>query len=305
MTMAGSSVRYIVDDVDSAIEFYTRHLGFHLDMHPAPPFAMLSRGALRLLLSAPVGQGGGAQPMPDGRRPEPGGWNRIQLEVGDLAGEVETLRKAGARFRNDIVTGIGGSQILLEDPAGNPIELFQPASRPGHGASEGTDSGGAIAALFGRLTVGVHVVGVAHGGQRDGFTAAWLMQVSFDPLLVALSVNPQNASYRLLSEGEGFAVSVLKQGQLDLARRFGTHSGREQDKLAGVRWHPGRTGAPMLEDALAWLECAPAGRMQSGDHELVLGRVLGGQILDPGARPLCYDDTGDMDGSSALFPARF
>ena len=305
MTMAGSSVRYIVDDVDSAIEFYTRHLGFHLDMHPAPPFAMLSRGALRLLLSAPVGQGGGAQPMPDGQRPEPGGWNRIQLEVGDLASEVETLRKAGAHFRNDIVTGVGGSQIRLEDPAGNPFELFQPVSRPGHGAPEQTDNGGAIAALFGRLTVGVHVVGVAHGGQRDGFTAAWLMQVSFDPLLVALSVNPQNASYRLLSEGEGFAVSVLKQGQLDLARRFGTHSGREQDKLAGVRWHPGRTGAPMLEDALAWLECAPAGRMQSGDHELVLGRVLGGQILDPDARPLCYADTGDMDGSSALFPARF
>jgi catechol 2,3-dioxygenase-like lactoylglutathione lyase family enzyme len=124
--MTTVSVRYIVDDVDAAIAFYTRHLGFRLDMHPAPPFAMLSRGDLRLLLSAPTGAGGGAQPMPDGRKPEPGGWNRIQLEVNDLAGEVETLRRAGARFRNDIVTGVGGKQILLEDPAGNPIELFEP-----------------------------------------------------------------------------------------------------------------------------------------------------------------------------------
>jgi catechol 2,3-dioxygenase-like lactoylglutathione lyase family enzyme len=125
------SVRYIVDDVDAAIAFYTRQLGFHLDMHPAPPFAMLSRGGLRLLLSAPTGPGGAAQPMRDGRMPEPGGWNRIQLEVDDLAGEVETLRKRGARFRNDIVAGIGGKQILLEDPAGNPIELFEPITRDG------------------------------------------------------------------------------------------------------------------------------------------------------------------------------
>ena len=129
--MATVSVRYIVDDVDAAIAFYTRHLGFHLDMHPAPPFAMLSRGGLRFLLSAPTGPGGGAQPMPDGRVPRPGGWNRIQLEVNDLAREVETLRKGGARFRNDIVTGIGGKQILLEDPAGNPIELFEPRPREG------------------------------------------------------------------------------------------------------------------------------------------------------------------------------
>jgi catechol 2,3-dioxygenase-like lactoylglutathione lyase family enzyme len=124
--MATVSVRYIVDDVDEAIAFYTGRLGFRLDMRPAPPFAMLSRGDLRLLLSAPTGPGGGAQPMPDGRKPEPGGWNRFQLEVSDLTAEVETLRRAGARFRNDIVTGVGGKQILLEDPAGNPIELFEP-----------------------------------------------------------------------------------------------------------------------------------------------------------------------------------
>ncbi|OLB50234.1 MAG: glyoxalase [Candidatus Rokuibacteriota bacterium] len=124
--MAAINVRYIVTDVTAAIEFYTKHLGFNIDRQPAPGFAILSRGDLRLLLSASGGPGGAAQPMPDGRKPEPGGWNRIQLEVYDLASEVETLRKAGARFRNDIVTGFGGKQILLEDPAGNPIELFEP-----------------------------------------------------------------------------------------------------------------------------------------------------------------------------------
>ncbi len=120
------SVRYIVRDVDAAVAFYTQHLGFRVEMHPAPTFAILSRGDLRLLLSAPTGPGGGAQPMPDGRVPEPGGWNRIQLEVSDLAGQVEALRSAGAHFRNDIVIGMGGKQILLDDPSGNPIELFEP-----------------------------------------------------------------------------------------------------------------------------------------------------------------------------------
>jgi catechol 2,3-dioxygenase-like lactoylglutathione lyase family enzyme len=124
--MASVSVRYIVDDVDAAIEFYTRHLGFTLDLHPAATLAILSRGELRLLLSAPSGPGGASQPMPDGRRPEPGGWNRIQLQSDDLDGLVERLRSAGACFRNDIVSGIGGKQILLDDPAGNPIELFEP-----------------------------------------------------------------------------------------------------------------------------------------------------------------------------------
>jgi catechol 2,3-dioxygenase-like lactoylglutathione lyase family enzyme len=124
--MATVSVRYIVHDVDAAIAFYREHLGFHEDMHPAPTFAMLSRGQLRLLLSAPSGAGGGGQPMPDGTEPRPGGWNRFTLEVSDLSAMVETLRKAGAHFRNDIVTGVGGNQILLEDPSGNPIELFEP-----------------------------------------------------------------------------------------------------------------------------------------------------------------------------------
>jgi catechol 2,3-dioxygenase-like lactoylglutathione lyase family enzyme len=124
--MATVSIRYIVNDVSAAIAFYTTHLGFAVERQPAPGFAILSRGELRLLLSASSGPGGAAQPMPDGRKPEPGGWNRIQLEVDDLASKVETLRKLGARFRNDIVTGFGGKQILLDDPAGNPIELFEP-----------------------------------------------------------------------------------------------------------------------------------------------------------------------------------
>jgi catechol 2,3-dioxygenase-like lactoylglutathione lyase family enzyme len=124
-----ASVRYIVDDVDAAIGFYTELLGFNVDMHPAPAFAMLSRGDLRLLLSAPGGGPGGGAAMPDGRLPEPGGWARFQLEVSDLEAEVERLRAAGATFRNEIVTGVGGKQILLEDPAGNCVELFEPLPR--------------------------------------------------------------------------------------------------------------------------------------------------------------------------------
>jgi catechol 2,3-dioxygenase-like lactoylglutathione lyase family enzyme len=119
------SVRYISDDVDAAVDFYVKRLGFNVEMRAGSGFAVLSRGELRLLLNRP-GAGGAGQPMPDGRKPEPGGWNRIQIEVSDLEREVTTLREAGASFRNDIVTGRGGSQILLEDPSGNLIELFQP-----------------------------------------------------------------------------------------------------------------------------------------------------------------------------------
>ena len=124
--MPNVQVRYIVDDVDAAIAFYTGQLGFALVMHPAPPFAMLSRGDLRLVLSQPNPQGGGGQPMPDGRVQAPGGWNRFAIEVEDIEAVVAQLRVAGARFRNDIVTGVGGKQIIVEDPAGNPVELFQP-----------------------------------------------------------------------------------------------------------------------------------------------------------------------------------
>src|SRR5688572_21543859 len=119
------SVRYMVDDVDAAIEFYTQHLDFEVRTNFAPAFADVTRGNLRVLLSGPTSSAG--RPMPDGAQPGPGGWNRIHLIVGDLAAEVARLRDAGLRFRNDIVTGPGGSQILLEDPSGNVIELFQPA----------------------------------------------------------------------------------------------------------------------------------------------------------------------------------
>ena len=123
--MSPASVRYIADDVESATAFYRDKLGFTVEMSPAPGFAMLSRGHLRLLLNAP-GSGGAGQAMPDGRLPEPGGWNRIQLEVDDLASVVEALRQSGTHFRNEIVSGRGGKQILLDDPSGNPVELFQP-----------------------------------------------------------------------------------------------------------------------------------------------------------------------------------
>jgi catechol 2,3-dioxygenase-like lactoylglutathione lyase family enzyme len=119
-------VRYIVDDVDAAIAFYCGPLGFSEVMHPAPGFAMLERGDLRLNLNVPGGGGGGGQAMPDGTLPGPGGWNRFMLEVEDLDASVKALRDAGARLRNEIVEGRGGRQILVEDPAGNPIELFQP-----------------------------------------------------------------------------------------------------------------------------------------------------------------------------------
>ena len=119
------NVRYMVDDVERAVDFYTTHFGFEvLSSHP-PAFADVVRGKLRLLLSGPESSAG--RPMPDGRTPEPGGWNRIHLIVDDIAAEAERLRSAGVRFRNEIVTGPGGQQILAEDPAGNPIELFQPA----------------------------------------------------------------------------------------------------------------------------------------------------------------------------------
>jgi catechol 2,3-dioxygenase-like lactoylglutathione lyase family enzyme len=125
-TMPSVWVRYFVRDVEPSIEFYTRHLGFKIDFHPGPGFAALSRGELQLLLSAVSGGGGAVQATPGGERPQPGGWNRIQLRVADLEKEVEALRQAGVQFRNQIVIGNGGAQILLQDPAGNPIELFEP-----------------------------------------------------------------------------------------------------------------------------------------------------------------------------------
>lgn len=125
--MSSVNVRYMVDDVDEAVAFYTKHLGFTLLSNAAPAFADVARGDLRLLLSGPASSAG--RPMPDGTKPVPGGWNRIEFVVDDIVAEVDRLRGAGLRSRNDIVTGPGGSQILFDDPSGNPIELFQPAQR--------------------------------------------------------------------------------------------------------------------------------------------------------------------------------
>ena len=128
MKLNALMVRYIVKDVDAAIAFYNHNLGFEVTAQSGPNFAILSRENLQLVLSPPKGPGGGSQPMPDGRRPEPGGWNRIIVRTSDLDGEIDHLKKAGVVFRNQVVAGPGGRQILLEDPSGNLVELFEPAS---------------------------------------------------------------------------------------------------------------------------------------------------------------------------------
>lgn len=130
MKLNALMVRYIVNDVEEAIEFYSNHLRFRLAAQSGPDFAIIVRENLQLVLSPPKGPGGGSQPMPDGRRPEPGGWNRIIVQTIDLDGDIEVLRKAGVKFRNDVVAGPGGRQILLEDSSGNLVELFEPAPEP-------------------------------------------------------------------------------------------------------------------------------------------------------------------------------
>ena len=127
MKLNSLMVRYIVNDVDATAAFYTDHLGFRVSAQSGPHFALLERDNLQVVLSPPQGPGGGSQPMPDGRRPEPGGWNRIIVTSSDLEHDIEDLKEAGVKFRNDIVAGPGGRQILIEDPSGNPIELFEPA----------------------------------------------------------------------------------------------------------------------------------------------------------------------------------
>ena len=166
-------------------------------------------------------------------------------------------------------------------------------------------SGADPVSLFRTLTTGVYVIGVADGGRANAFTAAWLTQVSFDPLLVALSINPEHASYPILQESRAFTINVLRQDQLDLARHFGCRSGRTVDKLAGVRWRPGRLGAPILLDALACLECRVVDRMMAGDHELVVGKAIGGELLAPHVQPLGYRETGNLDESETLYPTTF
>ena len=160
-----------------------------------------------------------------------------------------------------------------------------------------------VAALFQRLTQGVYVVGVAHGEARNVFTAAWVMQVSFDPLLLALSINPQHSSYGLLKQSRAFSVNVLKKGQMELAAHFGRPA--RGDKLAFTEWTAGRAGTPLLGEALAWFECQVVSEYPAGDHVLVLGEVIDGKLVDTKAEPMAYHDTGAMDGASALFPEHF
>ncbi len=163
--------------------------------------------------------------------------------------------------------------------------------------------GDSVASLFQRLTQGVYVVGVAHGGAHNAFTAAWVMQASFDPLLLVLSINPQHASYALLKQSGAFSVNVLKKGQLELATHFAQPA--QADKLASIAWTEGQTGAPLLQECLAWFECRLISETPAGDHVLALGQVIDGRLLDAEAAPMTYSETGALDGAAALFPKAF
>lgn len=160
-----------------------------------------------------------------------------------------------------------------------------------------------IAALFQRLTQGVYVVGVGDNEARNAFTAAWVMQVSFDPLLLALSINPHHSSYELLRQGRAFSVNVLRKGQLEVAAHFGQPAAA--GKLTATEWTTGRTGVPLLREALAWFECELVDEHPAGDHVLVLGRVIDGKLLDANAEPMTYRETGAMDGAATLYPDTF
>lgn len=159
--------------------------------------------------------------------------------------------------------------------------------------------------LFRRLTNGIYLIGLAHEGKRNAFIAAWVTQVSFDPLLITLSINPGHYSWPLLTGARGFAASILRAGQLDVVRHFGTQSGRDTDKLAGQPWHPSPTGFPVLSTAMAWFDCELEALHPAGDHRLALARVTGGEVLDDAGIPMTWADTGDIDGSAAIYPARF
>jgi flavin reductase (DIM6/NTAB) family NADH-FMN oxidoreductase RutF len=162
---------------------------------------------------------------------------------------------------------------------------------------------GSIAALFQRLTQGVYVIGVAHRGARNAFTAAWVMQVSYDPLLLALSINPNHSSYLLLKDSRSFSVNVLKKGRLDLAEHYGRAT--QAEKLALTDWTTDHTDLPLLREAAAWFECQVVSEYPAGDHVLVLGKVIHGKLLDSQAEPMCYRETDQMDGSSTLYPEVF
>jgi flavin reductase (DIM6/NTAB) family NADH-FMN oxidoreductase RutF len=162
-----------------------------------------------------------------------------------------------------------------------------------------------IVALFRQLTLGVYVIGVADGSRRDAFTASSVMQASYQPLLLAIAINPEHASYALLHSAGTFAVSVLGRDQMQYARRFGTESAHQEDKMTGVRWRAGRLGAPILETALGFFDCAVEAQMPAGDHRIVLGRVIDGAVLVAHGSPLAYADTNNLDHSAALYPQSF
>jgi flavin reductase (DIM6/NTAB) family NADH-FMN oxidoreductase RutF len=159
--------------------------------------------------------------------------------------------------------------------------------------------------LFRYLTSGVYVIGVSHGDRRNAFTASSIVHVSFNPLLVAVSINPGHASYPILSSGGVFGISVLGAEQQKLAEHFGTQSGRTVDKLSSTPWRAGRTGAPLLRDALAYFDCQLLTDVAAGDHRLVVGRVVDGAVLIPDGQPLLYAATGNLDKSADLFAKEF
>lgn len=163
--------------------------------------------------------------------------------------------------------------------------------------------GEGISTLFKQLTHGVYVVGVSDGKVQNAFTAAWIMQAAFEPLLLAVSIGIHHASYAILKQGRAFSVNVLSKEQLALARHFGGPS--SSNKLATVAWHKGETGAPILDDALAYFDLVFSQECQAGDHAIVIGRVVDGAILHPERMPMNYLDTGTMDGSRELYPDTF
>jgi flavin reductase (DIM6/NTAB) family NADH-FMN oxidoreductase RutF len=159
-----------------------------------------------------------------------------------------------------------------------------------------------VADFMQTLSTGVYVIGVSDGERANAFTASSVMPVSFQPVMVVFGVGLDHASRPLLHAGHTFTINVLKSDQMDLARHFGTVSGRHADKLAGVRWRPGLHGAPILEDALSCIECQRLAIVPAGDHELILGEVRGGSILARDATPLLYRDTHNLDGARELYP---
>lgn len=159
----------------------------------------------------------------------------------------------------------------------------------------------AIADLCHQLSLGVYIIGASHKDRHDAFTASSVMLASFQPLLLAVSINPDHASYPLIRSSRTFSVSVLRRDQTNLARHFGAQSGHDLDKLRNVAWRSGTTGAPILDDAMAWFECELSAVMPAGDHRIVLGKVVDGEVADAEGNSLLYSDTGNIDGSARFY----